>query len=192
MRYLRARWYRPAFFLTWHRQEVDPKSQTDTKFSNRVSLICLDYSPQLYHRLATMMGHTDAYLVLQDPYLLYVMVIVEWYQWNLDTFNDLRRSIASTEHIANNLSGPFEPNFPELHNLGRDASQATEICQASINVLELLIQEHTHLFEVLGDRSEVYDRTRSTLASMLVQFKGTLSRSETLEKRLANLINLVQ
>ncbi|KAF9701755.1 hypothetical protein EKO04_000282 [Ascochyta lentis] len=200
-------WLKPGFVLKIRKQQspLMPPSRTRTSSSDatmaiassepKVELFCFGAPASLGDRLRKLKDVAICDDLMQDPYVLLEVVLEEMYKvldqtgWAISQiFGDIETQtleMATTPGKAKELP---PDHFTGLHNLAKHTTYLRENCDSALATLQGLRHHHT---AVTGDHPEpAQEFTRQALEYRKTLFQSTQRRLASLDKRMANIIQL--
>ncbi|KIN06864.1 hypothetical protein OIDMADRAFT_68277, partial [Oidiodendron maius Zn] len=170
-------WLRSGFFLNLQRGP-------DTKTT--VTLICFGAPLEIERRFKNLTLNLARDEVLQDPFILFYIIFDELYL-QLDSIAwKLGEVFGNMETVAEPRSTADRIDFVGLHNVSKHITYLCEGADAALFTLQGLIREVERSKAPLTMRLP----TQDSLDHCETLFQSTKLRLVSLEKRMANVINL--
>ncbi|KAH7125590.1 hypothetical protein B0J11DRAFT_528770 [Dendryphion nanum] len=198
-------WIKPGFVLKIEprTKPTPPQSRSTTNSSGstlamgkapqNVTLFCFGAPGSLGARFKRLTDLITCDELENDPYYLLDIVLEEMYKlmdqvgWAIaDIFGDIESrtlAIASTPGKAGK-----ELDFPGLHNLAKHTIYLRENCESALSTLDDLRTHHNRLMG--ADPNPVQRSTQQALEYRKTMFQSTERRLDSLDKRMANIIQL--
>ncbi|KAF2471128.1 uncharacterized protein BDR25DRAFT_285558 [Lindgomyces ingoldianus] len=158
-----------------------------------VTLFCFGAPSSLGDRFRELASSASSEDLIQDPYALLEIVLEEMYKvmdrvgWLVsDIFGEIETKtldIARTPGKAGE-----EVKFPGLHNLAKHTIYLRENCESALSTVENLRTHHMRLMR--SDPSIWETSTQNALEYRKTMFQSTQRRLESLDKRMANILQL--
>ncbi|KZM24597.1 uncharacterized protein EKO05_0008697 [Ascochyta rabiei] len=200
-------WLKPGFVLKVRKQQSSsiPLSRTRTSSSDatmaaassepKVELFCFGAPATLGGRFRKLRDIAICDDLMHDPYVLLEIVLEEMYKvldqtgWAISRiFGDIETQtldMATTPGKAHELP---RDHFTGLHNLAKHTTYLRENCDSALATLQGLRHHHA---AVTGKHPEpAQEFTRQALEYRKTLFESTQRRLASLDKRMANIIQL--
>jgi len=135
--------------------------------------------------------------VIADPVRLFLLVIMEWYQWNSKLFWALRNILYGLEQVngirGTGLGHSDTAEYAYMHLVAKDLYQTEELLQLALKMMVRFEAMHKNSLErqVEGDMLEAMKQTSAALDYQFSRFEGVMERVRALPKRMSNQISLV-
>ncbi|KAF2171785.1 hypothetical protein M409DRAFT_18018 [Zasmidium cellare ATCC 36951] len=176
--------------------------------SKCVTLVCFSQRQDIVRRFEQLLGSDSWEDAVQDPYLLFSILLEKWYltldrvAWGLaDVFRPieiltLRRSDRKQAVRPNKEEGHDDDDgtvipdldFAGLHNLSKHCTYLLEAASATLLVLENMT--HHHRFLHTNNTTSLSTATATSLTYRKSTLESTQLRLQSLQQRMSNLISL--
>ncbi|KAF3481513.1 uncharacterized protein GIQ15_04272 [Arthroderma uncinatum] len=191
----RSEWLRSSVVLKW---STAGDRTPDGRFHCKapVTLMCFGHvASTIGKRLIRLVRGADWEDVLQDPYLLLDMVYEAWYihlddsGWKTNDFcrNIEKDAFRGARHLDASFQGAPVVDLHHVHTIAKNAIFMLEGLEATLRSLDAAIAHHRELPDT---HLPIWKATHSTLVHRRELFQATKLRIISVEKRLANIINL--
>ncbi|OCK95889.1 uncharacterized protein K441DRAFT_704722 [Cenococcum geophilum 1.58] len=200
-------WIRAGFMLKSEQLKRQPNpgnkstssssSSTRTHVNNSVTLICFGAPRSLVDRFENLAEDSGCEDALQDPYVLFDLVLDELYKlvddiaWRLsEIFGKIESNTLYIADILSKSAGQtaYESDFAGLHNVAKHVIYLLETSESALLTAESLCASHKQL---IGDNPNA--PSASTQSSLLYRkglFQSTQRRLVSLDRRMENIIGL--
>ncbi|KAF1923809.1 uncharacterized protein M421DRAFT_74461 [Didymella exigua CBS 183.55] len=200
-------WLKPGFVLKVKKQPSLPRMPSRTRTSSSdatmnsasvessIELFCFGAPESLGNRFQKLAGFAICDDLVQDPYILLEVVLEEMYKildrigWDIShVFGEIETKTLKLATTPGKVDQLPRDHFTGLHNLAKHVTYLRENCDSALATLSGLRHHHS---AAIGDRPEpAQEFTRQALEYRKTLFQSTQRRLASLDKRMANVIQL--
>ncbi|OCK88216.1 uncharacterized protein K441DRAFT_682026 [Cenococcum geophilum 1.58] len=195
-------WYRPGFILVDGSKNPGALSlsrsgstRTTVNQPGGVTLICFMAPEGLMRRFSTLLDHPEWEDVLEDPFILYDIILEELYLILDAMVRTLGKVFNGVEHDTNektaDLNGATgDIDFGMLHKVARNVIYMREATDCAVNMVESLRAHHDYGYTERDPMPPVARGTQISLHYKKDLMVSTQAKVNSLEKRMQNIIGL--
>ncbi|KAH9209899.1 hypothetical protein DL95DRAFT_308961, partial [Leptodontidium sp. 2 PMI_412] len=173
-------WHRLGFFTSW-----TPSCST--------TFFCFDLPTGLQDSIKAALCRSGTELQLTDPFAVHTVLVDEIVALYDQALWSLREQVRNLEKNRSLPENP-QPNYETMHDLARHTIHSSEMLSMALEIMSSLLREYEIVFEenrlLLEAAIPLFQQTRRKFRFQITLFKCLHFRSQALEERLRNEINL--